>query len=148
MPCYDGTPVPTELEKRINKAAALLQLTYTFFDEPVTEHISNAAINSYCNDRSIEPLLCERMHDLQDNRPEDYKHLFDPDYRKGKIDHYTDVLRDQLASWWRSHLRIDGERVGKSSDVDLLRSAMVKLTAEEAAVLELLQYWKKVHDEK
>jgi len=148
MPCYDGTPVPSELEKRINKAAALLQLTYTLFDEPVSEHISKAAGNPYCNDRSIEPLLCERMHDLQNNRPHDYKNLFAPDYREDKIDGYTNVLRSQLHSWWRTHLRLDEERNGKPSDVDLLHSAMLKLTAEEAGALELLQYWKKVHDEK
>lgn len=148
MPCYDGIPSPTELEKRINKAADLLRLTYMLFDEAVPDHISKAADNSYCNDRSIEPLLCERMHDLQKNRPDDFSNLFADSYRKDTFDSYDQLRRGQLAAWWRTHLRLDEEREGKPSDVDLLHSAMLKLTAEEAAALELLQYWKKVHDEK
>lgn len=142
MPCYDGMPEPTELEKRIGDSLRIFKYALDACGRPYPDLVTRASqAYGYVNDRRIEPLFCEFMSNLRDNEPGVYDAVLTIGGFPG----------EEIRTWWRIHQAKDAVIKGDTSNfpetVDQLRvAALRKMDRVDAALLGLLDQWDTAHN--
>ena len=142
MPCYDGMPAPTALEKRIGDSLRIFKYALDACGRPYPDLVARASqAYGYVNDRRIEPMFCEFMSNLRDNERDVYDAVLATDGFPG----------EEIRKWWSTHQAQDAVIKGETSNfpetVEQLRvAALKKMDRVDAALLGLLDQWDKAHD--
>lgn len=127
MPCNSDYLDPTRIEVELRRTAKLLVYVHSRIPFIMGSWVNDEANNQYASDERLVPLLCDVLKHLT---PEQTEHVV--------YDAHSAEARD-LANWWEEHQAADREREAREQaearHAELKRSALAKLTAEEAAVL-------------
>lgn len=134
MGCKSDHMEPTLAEKACQQAAEFIVYVNGFLGAPTAEAVMKASSNLYCNDRTLEPMLCGILNDWKGRDLEGFE-AFIYDGRK--------AMHRSLAAWYQQHEASDKRRVKKEARVEGIQDAINEALAQAkgfADVDTLLEY--------
>lgn len=127
MGCRSDYMDPTRREAELQRTAKLYAYALRQLRQPVSLNIESAANDVYCKADYV-PQLCELLTSLT---AEDLDRI---------VYNARDKVSRDLADWWEEHQQADLKRLQVEAEQRkqaLIKSAIAKLTREEAAALGL-----------